>query len=73
MLEYFTTKEWEFTNDKSYEMGQYLNDKEKEIYKIDGEGIELKKYFVNCILGLRRNNLKESDDMLPAAKRHLKM
>lgn len=73
MLEYFTTKEWEFNNDKTMGMTKWMNEREKDIYKIDGEGIVYLDYFTNCILGLRRNNLKETDDTLPAAKRHLKM
>lgn len=50
-----------------------MNEKELEIYKIDGIGFDIQDYLRKCILCVRRNNLKESDDTLPGARRHMKM
>lgn len=73
MFEYYTTKAWNFSNEKMLNVGTKMNAKEKSYYRIDGEGLDVKAYFIDCIMGVRRNNLKETDDMIPAAKRHLKM
>lgn len=36
-------------------------------------GVVINEYFENCIWGARRFILKETDDTLPAAKRHMKV
>ncbi|RZC41950.1 NAD binding 4, Sterile and/or Epimerase domain containing protein [Asbolus verrucosus] len=73
MFEYYTTKAWNFDNKELRKITKSLNEKEKKIYKLDGEGLEIKDYLKGCIMGVRRNNLKETDDMLPAARRNMKI
>lgn len=73
IYEFYTTKNWQFDNKYALICRKQLNDCEKLIYKIDGDGFEMREYFTHCIRAVRRNILKESDDMLPAAKRNLKM
>lgn len=50
-----------------------INAVEKEKYKIDAEGVHIKDYFEDCIRAARLYILKETDDTLPAARRHMKM
>ncbi|KAK9875977.1 hypothetical protein WA026_011078 [Henosepilachna vigintioctopunctata] len=73
MFEYYTAKAWNFTNDKSKVARELMNKHERQIYVMDGEGLELKDYFENCIHTVRKTILKETDDMLPAARRNMKI
>jgi fatty acyl-CoA reductase len=73
VFEYYTTKAWNFSNLKIEDIRGRMNETEKKIYTIDGEGLDVKEYLKGCMLCVRRNNLKEFDDTLPAARRHMKM
>lgn len=73
MFEYYTTKAWNFSNLLGAEIREDLNERERQTYKVDGEDLDLRDYLRNCLLCIRRNILKETDDMIPAAKRNMKM
>lgn len=73
MFEYYTTKVWSFETKNIEMMRRKLNDREKKIYQIERDVIDVKDYLTKCILCVRRNILKETDDMLPAAHRNMKM
>ncbi|KAH0807838.1 hypothetical protein GEV33_014942 [Tenebrio molitor] len=73
VFEYYTTKAWNFSNLKIEDIRGRMNETEKKIYTIDGEGLDVKEYLKGCMLCVRRNNLKEFDDTLPAARRHMKI
>ncbi|RZC32001.1 NAD binding 4, Epimerase, Sterile and/or 3Beta HSD domain containing protein [Asbolus verrucosus] len=73
LFEYYTTKNWNFSNSKTAEVAEKMNAKEREIYKIAGEGFDLKEYLRTCMICSRRNILKEPDSTLPAARRHMTM
>ncbi|XP_063923664.1 fatty acyl-CoA reductase 1-like [Zophobas morio] len=73
VFEYYTNKAWNFSNMKLLEISAQMSESERNRYKLEGEGIDLDDYFRNCVLSVRRNNLKETDDTLPKAKRHMKI
>ena len=50
-----------------------MNSREAIEYKIDGIGMEIRKYFSDCILAARLYILKETPDTIPAARRHMRM
>lgn len=50
-----------------------MNPKERENFKIDGQGLDLEKYFEDCVMAARTYVLKEMPETLPAARRHLKV
>lgn len=73
VFEYYTNKAWNFSNFRADEIRKVMNETERNVFKIDGEGFELRKYLTHCIWCVRRNNLKEADETVPAARRHMKM
>lgn len=50
-----------------------MTEAETALYKVDGQGLDVEDYFYHCILATRRYILKEGDETLPAAKRHMAM
>ncbi|XP_028141885.1 putative fatty acyl-CoA reductase CG5065 [Diabrotica virgifera virgifera] len=73
VFEYYANNQWDFDNDGSLKARKLLNPREKSIYKLDGDGIDYVDYFTNCVHSTRLYILKETDDTIPAAKRHMKL
>lgn len=73
MFEYYANNQWDFDNSQSMEARSLLNAKERKIYKIDSDGLSLNEYFTDCVHAARLYILKETDDTLPGARRHMKM
>ncbi|EFA05205.1 fatty acyl-CoA reductase 1 [Tribolium castaneum] len=73
VFEYYTNRAWDFSNRRANDVKGIMNEIERKVYKIDGEGFDLKDYLTKCMWCLRRNNLKESDETVPAARRHMKV
>lgn len=73
VFEYYTNRVWDFDNKNALHVRRLLNEAETEKYKIDGVGVDIPEYFLNCVHAARLYILKETDDTIPAAKRHLKM
>lgn len=73
VLEYYANNQWDFDNKHAIIIRAKLNKTEKERYKCDAEGVDIYKYFENCIIGGRRFLLKQPDERLPSAKRMMKM
>jgi len=73
VLQYFTTREWVFYNDKIIELDNKLTSIDKEIFKIIIYDIDINEYFKNIILGARQYCMKEDLSTLPKARRHQKM
>lgn len=73
VFEYYANNQWDFVNDDSLKARSILNPRERETYKIDGQGIDYVDYFTNCVHCTRLYILKETDDTIPAAKRHMKV
>lgn len=73
VFEYYANNQWDFCNDESLASRAAMNDCEKEIFKVDGVGLDLEEYFYNCTHAARLYMLKETDDTIPAARRHMKV
>ncbi|KAJ8954243.1 hypothetical protein NQ318_005839 [Aromia moschata] len=73
MFEYYTVKEWNFSTKNIEAIRSKLNERENEIYVVQSDVIDVEKYLTDCILVVRRSILKETDDMLPAARRNMKI
>lgn len=73
VFEYYANNQWDFHDEHGYHTRSLLNPREKQIYKLDGEGINYEDYFTNCVHCTRLYILKEPDDTIPAAVRHMKM
>lgn len=73
MFEFYTTKAWDFDTTNLMDIRKKLNKREKDTYILESEDIDIENYLEQSILAARRYILKETDDMLPRAKRILKM
>lgn len=73
VFEYYANNQWDFHNEGSLEARKLMNPTEKKKYKLDGDGINYEEYFEKCIHAARLYILKESDDELPTARRHMKV
>ncbi|KAJ8982561.1 hypothetical protein NQ317_005032 [Molorchus minor] len=73
VFEYYANNQWDFVNDDSLEARNILNPRERETYKLDGDGINYYDYFTNCVHCTRLYILNEPDDTIPAARRHMKV
>jgi len=73
VLEYYANNQWDFDNKHAIIIRARLTEADKARYKVDAKGVDIYKYFENCILGGRRYLLKTPDDMLPAARRMMKV
>jgi alcohol-forming fatty acyl-CoA reductase len=73
VFEYYVNNQWDFDNTNADIIRAKLNKTEKSIYRCDAEGVDIYKYFENCVLGARRYLLKQPDEMLPKARRMMKV
>lgn len=73
VFEYYANNQWDFNNEQSLQARKLMNPRERQIYKVDGDGIDYFDYFLNCVHCTRLYILKETDDTLPAARRHMKL
>ncbi|XP_068623501.1 fatty acyl-CoA reductase 1-like [Battus philenor] len=73
VFEYYTNNQWDFKSDAGQRVRKNLNAREKEDYKFDAVGVNISNYFEDCIRAARVYMLKETDDTIPAAKRHMKI
>ncbi|XP_060532694.1 putative fatty acyl-CoA reductase CG5065 isoform X1 [Cylas formicarius] len=73
MFEYYTTKAWDFNLEYFLSLRKKLTAEEKAVYKVEADGVDLKAYLRDCVMYSRRHIFHETDDMLPAAKRNMKI
>ncbi|KAF5306584.1 hypothetical protein FQR65_LT07311 [Abscondita terminalis] len=73
IFEYYANNQWDFVNDESLTARDLMTEKELELYKVDGQGMDMDEYFYHCTHAARLYILKEGDETIPAAKRHMKM
>ncbi|GBP85825.1 Putative fatty acyl-CoA reductase CG5065 [Eumeta japonica] len=73
VFEYYTNNQWDFKSDIAQNIRKKLNARERREYKVDASGVDISKYFEDCIKAARIYILKEYDDTLPAARRHMKV
>lgn len=73
MLQFFTTRQWDFRSENFKAVYRNLSPEEKEIFNMNTEEVEQNEYLTNCILGGRQYCLKEPLSTIPKAKIQLKM
>jgi len=73
VFEYYANNQWDFDNANVLHLRSLVNDIEKEKYAIQDDDIDLYEYFEHCIHAARLYILKESDESIPAARRHMKI
>lgn len=72
VLEYYTTRTWNFRNNNFKQIYADLNDVDKKKFNFNLADVELKEYLLNYILGIRTFILKEKPEDLPKARANLK-
>jgi len=73
VLQYFTTREWVFYNDKLIDLFQELSTEDQFLFNILIYDIDIDEYLKNVILGTRQYCMKEDLSTLPKARRHQRM
>ncbi|XP_050526791.1 putative fatty acyl-CoA reductase CG5065 [Daktulosphaira vitifoliae] len=73
IFNFYVNNQWEFSSKMSRQIREKLNAREKFEYKFNLDGVDVRKYFKNSIMGARIYLLKEMPDTLPRARRHMKI
>jgi fatty acyl-CoA reductase len=73
VFEYYANNQWEFRNEHVHYLRRIMNEREKFDYKVDGNDMNIRSYFRDCIMAARIYILKETPDTLPRARTHMKM
>lgn len=73
MLQYFTTRKWDFRSDKGKRIQGLVSKVESEIFRTELEKVDIKNFLKDCILGGRQFCLKEPLSTLPKARAQLKV
>jgi len=67
-VEYFTSREWHWTNDNMIALQETLSSHDQKVFDFDVRSIDWNVYLDNWCLGTKCYALKESMDDLPKAK-----
>lgn len=73
VFEYYANNQWDFENSNIAEVRSKQNDKEKILYQLHGDDMNLDDYFESCIRAARIFILNEPPETLPAARRHMRV
>ena len=73
VLQFFTTRNWDFRSDNFKSIFKKLSPDEQQIFNMNTEEVDTLEYLKYCILGGRQYCLKEMPETLPKARFHLKM
>ncbi|XP_055380127.1 fatty acyl-CoA reductase 1 isoform X2 [Condylostylus longicornis] len=73
VFEYYANRTWKFDNGEAVKIRREMNKIERQKYVIEKFELDLVKYFENCTLCARRYILKEPDDTIPAARKHMRI
>ncbi|XP_073847023.1 putative fatty acyl-CoA reductase CG8306 [Musca autumnalis] len=73
VIGYYANAQWNFDNTRTHNARKILNNRERLTYVVEKIEFDLIDYFTDCLLCARRLILKESDETIPAAKRHMKI
>ncbi|CAH0382773.1 unnamed protein product [Bemisia tabaci] len=73
VLQYFTTREWRFLNDKVIALRHSMSQVDQDLFFLNFEDIEPVSYVKTCILGARVYILKEPLSSIPRCRRNLKI
>uniref|UniRef100_A0A1B0GK99 Fatty acyl-CoA reductase C-terminal domain-containing protein n=2 Tax=Lutzomyia longipalpis TaxID=7200 RepID=A0A1B0GK99_LUTLO len=72
VLQYYTTKKWDFKNTNMTKLYSSMDDRDKEIFNFDCMTIDWHEYIRNYIYGVRTYLLNEPPSTLPQARKLLK-
>ncbi|XP_015602057.1 putative fatty acyl-CoA reductase CG5065 [Cephus cinctus] len=73
VFEYYANNQWDFDNSNITQLREKFNAKEKILYQLHGDDMDLDAYFEACIRAARIYVLNEPPETLPAARRHMKV
>lgn len=73
VLQFFTTRRWNFKSDNFRRIYERLSTNDKVIFNMNTEEVDAIEYLKNCILGGRQYCLKEPLSTLPKARFQLKV
>lgn len=69
VLQFFSLRDWEFTQDNTKKLWKELSEKDKKEFPFDIMSIDWAKYYENECYGIRKYVIKEDLSTLPAAKK----
>ncbi|XP_015271252.1 PREDICTED: fatty acyl-CoA reductase 1-like [Gekko japonicus] len=72
LLEYFTSRTWEWSSDNVNMLMNQLSTKDKKLYCFDVRQLHWSEYIENYCLGTKKYLLNEDMAGIPAAKQHLR-
>ncbi|XP_055599486.1 putative fatty acyl-CoA reductase CG5065 isoform X2 [Uranotaenia lowii] len=73
LLQFFTTRQWDFKSQQYQAIQKTLSDADAELFNMDVDQIETKEYIKRVVLGGRQFCLKEPLSSLPKARVQLKI
>lgn len=73
VLQYFTMRNWDFSNNRLVALRESLCDADRKEFNMDFEKMEMEPYFRSCVLGARQYCLKEDPSSIPRARKTLKV
>jgi len=71
LLEYFAMRQWSFPCDNLISLYDSLNETDKKLFNFDIRQVNWRTYTHNFYIGLRRHLMKEEDDNVPKALKHM--
>ncbi|KAF4517059.1 hypothetical protein B566_EDAN006375 [Ephemera danica] len=69
VISYFSTREWEFTNDNTQALWKRLAPSDQQLFRFDAASLDWEDYFATHIMGLRRYLAKDHPSTLPQARK----
>lgn len=73
VLQYFTMRNWDFSNDRLLEVRESLCETDQKEFNMEFEKMDMNRYFETVILGARQYCLKENPASIPKARKTLKV
>lgn len=72
VLQFFTTRAWNFSTVKFEHMISQQSKEDSKIFNLDKDSVQVKEYMLTTILGGRQYCLKEPLSTIPKARMQLK-
>uniref|UniRef100_A0A1B6C0C4 Fatty acyl-CoA reductase n=1 Tax=Clastoptera arizonana TaxID=38151 RepID=A0A1B6C0C4_9HEMI len=73
VLQYFTTRQWVFENNKLIALRESMNSFDRTTFNLEFEKIDIVPYLKECVLGARQYLMKEDLSTLPRCRKMLKV
>lgn len=73
VLQFFTTRNWQFNLNNFNKLEKFLNFKDSSVFRLNTDDVDQSEYLKTCLLGSRQYILKEPLSSIPKARIHLKM